>query len=315
MKILFMGTPKFALVSLERLLEAKHEICGVITQEDKVNKRGKKTEYSLVKKFAIDFNLPLFQPHNFKNESFKDNLTLLDPEVIVVIAYGKILPEYVLNYPRFGSINVHGSILPKYRGAAPIQWSVINGDSKTGVTTMYMTKELDAGDVILTSEIKINPKDTYGILYDKLAVIGAELILKTLQNIESGKVIRTIQNKSKASFAPMITQDIAHINWNSSAKEIINLTRGLNPKPGAWSLYKNQRIKIFSCQLNKIPEFENKTNIPAGQIVGVSKTSFEVINSSKEILSISEIQFPGKNKTSVKDFLNGNKIEIGEILK
>ena len=236
MKILFMGTPDFAKASLEKIYNAGYEIIGVVTNPDRPKGRGMKLFASPVKEFALEKGITVYQPTKIRNNSeFIEKIKELNPDVICVVAYGKILPKEILDIPSCGCINVHGSLLPKYRGAAPIQWAVINGDKITGVTTMYMDVGMDTGDIILKQEVEIGEDETTGELWEKLATTGGELLIKTLKEIETGTVTRTIQGDD-FSVAPMIDKQIAKIDWNEkTAQEIKNLVRGLNPIMGAYS--------------------------------------------------------------------------------
>ena len=248
MKVLFMGTPDFAVPCLESIIKSENNnVIGVVTQPDKPKGRGHKLQPTPVKAKAVEYNIPVFQPETLKNRSFEDELKQLNPDIIVVVAYGQILPEYILNFPKFGCINVHASLLPKYRGAAPIQWSVINGDTTTGVTTMYMAKSLDTGDMIQKAEIQIGDEETAGELHDRLSLIGADLIVETIKKLSEGKAIRVPQNDSLSSYAPMLNKETGHIDWNKNSSDIINLIRGTNPWPGAFTSYKSEIMKIYKA--------------------------------------------------------------------
>ena len=249
MRILFMGTPDFALESLKALYEAKYEIIGVVTNIDKPKGRGMKLVASPVKEFALEKNLKIFQPERIKNNAdFIEEIKKLEPDLICVVAYGKILPQKLLDIPKNGCVNVHGSLLPEYRGAAPIQWAVLNGDKKTGITTMFMNAGMDTGDMILKEEVKIGEDETTGELWDKLKVIGANLLVETVKKIENGSVTRTPQPK-EGTEAPMISKEMAKIDWeNSTVSQIKNLVRGLNPIMGAYSYLEGKKIKFWKVQ-------------------------------------------------------------------
>lgn len=311
MKILFMGTPDFAAESLKALIDSKnHEIVGVVSQPDKPKGRGKKVQPTDVKVVALEENLPIFQPTTLKNDSFLDELKALDPDIIVVVAYGQILPEYILSYPKYGCINVHGSLLPKYRGAAPIQRAVIDGEKYTGVTTMYMDKTLDTGDIILKSETEIGENETAGELFDRLAKMGGELLVKTLGEIENGTAPREKQDDTKATYAHMLNKDTGKIEWSKSAKEIVDLIRGTNPWPVAFTEYKGELMKVYSAKV-----CEGYKNATCGTIVSADKKGIAVVCGDDKCVLIDEIQFKGKKRMSVMSYLNGHAIDEGEVLR
>ncbi len=248
MNIVFMGTPDFSVESLKRLKE-KHNVVAVVSQPDKPKGRGKKLVNTPVKQFALDNGIEkIYQPEKIKDEDFVKVLKDLNADLFVVVAYGQLLSEQVLNIPKYGCINVHGSLLPKYRGAAPIQWAIINGEEKTGVTIQYMEKGLDSGDMILKEEIIIEKTETYKTLYDKMSIVGADALIKAIELIETGNVNAEKQNHDEATYAPMIYKEMGHINWNNSSKDIINLIRGINPIPMAYSIYKDEVFKISEAE-------------------------------------------------------------------
>lgn len=316
MKIVFMGTPDFAEASLKALYEAKHEILAVVTNPDKPSGRGMKLTASPVKQYALEKNIPIYQPQKIRgNEEFINQIKLLKPEVICVVAYGKILPQEILDIPTKGCINVHGSLLPKYRGAAPIQWSIINGDKVTGITTMYMDAGMDTGDMILKQEIAIGEDETTGEIWNKLAQIGGDLLVETLQKIEEGKAPRTKQG-ADFSIAPMLTKENAKIDFeNMNAIQIKNLVRGLNPIMGAYTYLDSKKIKIWKTQAidDKVLEqkFENKK--PGTVLISDCKMGL-YIKAKAGILKILEIQGENSKRMLVEDYLRGNKIEEGKIL-
>ena len=256
LKILFMGTPDFAQESLKSIYDAGFEIIGVVTNPDKPKGRGMKLAYSPVKEYALEKNLKIYQPIKIKNNTeFLDEIKTLAPDVICVVAYGKILPKEILEIPKLGCINVHGSLLPKYRGAAPIQWAVLNGDKTTGITTMYMNEGMDTGDMILKEEVEIGPEETTGELWQKLSKIGGEILVKTLKLIEEGKAPREKQTE-EATLAPMLNKEMALIDWeNSDANKIHNLIRGLNPIMGAYSYIDGKKIKFWKSKVLTKEEF------------------------------------------------------------
>jgi methionyl-tRNA formyltransferase len=309
MRILFMGTPDFAVPCLERLIQDGHEIVGVVTQPDKPKGRGHKLMPPPVKETALKNRIAVFQPQSLKNEGFLPELKNLQPDLIVVVAYGKILPRYVLEFPPHGCINVHASLLPKFRGAGPIQWSIIEGETITGVTTMYMGEQLDAGDMILKAETAIDDEETAGTLFDRLAVMGAELLVETLTCMESGKVPREKQDESLVTYAPMVSRETGHIDWNKDAKAIRNLIRGTNPWPLSYSVYQGQTLKIIHAT-----QGETSCGTP-GEILAADKHGIRVACGNGETLCIDEIQMQGSKRMRVADYLNGHEIAVGTILE
>ena len=327
MRILFMGTPDFALESLKALYEAKYDIIGVVTNIDKPKGRGMKLIASPVKEYALEKNLKIFQPQKVKNNvEFIEEVKKLNPDLICVVAYGKILPEELLDIPKYGCVNVHGSLLPQYRGSAPIQWAVLNGDKKTGITTMFMNAGMDTGDMILKEEVQIGEDETTGELWDKLKIIGAQLLVKTVKSIEDGTVKRTPQPE-EGTMAPMLSKDIAKINWeDQSAKEIKNLVRGLNPIMGAYSYLNDKKIKFWKVQVLTEQELLDKfkdlqeykghlKGIQAGTVLFSDDKNGLFIKANDGILQVLEIQGENSKKMSINDFLRGNKIDIGNIFE
>ncbi len=307
MNIVFMGTPDFAVETLKKLIE-KHNVIAVISQPDKPKGRGKKLVNTPVKQFAVDNGIEkIYQPEKIKDEEFVKELEKLNADLFVVVAYGQILSEQVLNIPKYGCINVHGSLLPKYRGAAPIQWSIINGEEKTGVTIMYMEKGMDTGDMILKEEIIIEPKDTYKTLHDKMSIVGAEALIKALELVENGTVNAQKQNDDEATYAPMITKEMGHINWNNTSKDIINLIRGINPMPMAYTIYKDETFKISEA------EEVTGYNGNIGEIVDVIKDGF-IVKTKDTAIIIKEMQAKGGKRMKTSDYLRGHSIEKNIIL-
>ena len=319
MRILFMGTPDFAQKSLEALYNAGHEIIGVVTNPDRPKGRGMKMIATPVKELAMEKGIEVYQPEKVRNnEDFIEKIKILNPEVICVVAYGKILPKEILDIPEKGCINVHGSLLPKYRGAAPIQWAIINGDDITGVTTMYMDVGMDTGDMILKKETKIGDDETTGELWERLAILGAEALVETLDLIENGNVKREKQGDD-FSMAPMLNKNMSKIDWNKSAIEIKNLIRGLNPIMGTYSIIENKKIKFWKAKIinfdeyykmngKKVEENENGTILLADSKKGL------FIKAKDGVIEIIEIQGENSKKMLVYDFLRGNYIEKGYIL-
>ena len=370
MRIVFMGTPDFAVESLSAIYNAGHEILGVVTNPDKPKGRGMKMIASPVKEFAVEHNLKVYQPIKIKkNEEFYNEMYNLKPDLFCVVAYGKILPNDILEIPKYGAINVHGSLLPKYRGAAPIQMAVINGDEETGVTTMFMDAGMDTGDMILSEKVKIGDDETTGELWDKLSKIGARLLVKTLEKIEKEannkeikelesklndetnkdfidekaerkveknsekKVEENIKEKLKENIkelvgarkqgdnftvAPMLTKEMAEIDWNKTGREIHNLVRGLSPKIGAYTFYNGKKIKIWKTQIIKEDELEeiikNSANSKNGEIIFADKKNGIVVKTPDGAIRILEIQAENSKRMTSKDFLNGNRLEINTVL-
>ena len=312
MKIVFMGTPDFAEKSLEAIYNSGHEILAVVTNPDRPKGRGMKMVSSPVKEFAVSKNLKMYQPEKVrKNIEFIEKIKKLQPDVICVVAYGKILPKEILDIPKLGCINVHGSLLPKYRGAAPIQWAVINGEKVTGVTTMYMDIGMDTGDMILKEEVSIGEDETTGELWDKLSEVGAKLLVKTLKQIEDGTATRIPQGED-FSMAPMLNKEMSKINWNSqSAQEIKNLVRGLNPIMGTYSYLNGKKIKFW--KVNKLP-LEN-TNAENGTVIKSDSKEGLFIKAKDGIIQVLEIQGENAKKMCIQDFLRGNEIKEGTVLK
>lgn len=312
MRIIFMGTPDFAEKSLEAIYNSKHEIIAVVTNPDRPKGRGMKMVASPVKEFALSKNLPIYQPEKIrKNEEFINTIKELKPDVICVVAYGKILPKEILEIPKLGCINVHGSLLPQYRGAAPIQWAIINGDKITGVTTMYMDVGMDSGDMILKEETEIGVDETTGELWDRLAEIGAKLLVKTLKQIEAGTAPR-IKQGEEFTIAPMLEKEMSKINWkDKSAKEIKNLVRGLNPIMGTYSFLDGKKIKIWKVEI--LPEENN--NAENGTVIKADAKEGLYIKAKEGIISVLEIQGENAKRMNIKDFLRGNQIKVGSVFE
>ncbi len=305
-----MGTPDFAEESLEKLYNSSHEIIGVVTNPDRPKGRGMKITESPVKKFAIDKNIKVYQPQSVKDDKeFIDEIRKLNPDIICVVAYGKILPKEILDIPKFGCINLHGSILPKYRGSAPIQWSILNGDKKTGVTTIYMNEKMDAGDIILKEEVEIGEYDTTGELWKKLSNIGADLLLETVNRIEKGTAPRIPQEK-EFTIAPMLSREMSKINWNEKAIKIKNLVYGLNPMIGAYTIYKGKKLKIWKVKI--LDEFS--LDKPGYIIEASDKTGLKIATQDK-VISVIEIQGENAKTMPICDFLRGSQLKVGDILE
>lgn len=310
MKIIFMGTPDFAVPCLDMLVKEGHEVCLVVTQPDKPKGRGKKMLFPPVKEKAIEYGIEVFQPVKVKEEEAVEKLRSYNADIIVVVAFGQILPESILNMPKYGCVNVHGSLLPKYRGAAPIQWSVINGDTKTGVTTMYMEKGLDTGDMLLKAEFDITSDDTYGTVHDKMCVIGADILKETLVKIENGTIVREKQDDALSNYAPMISKETGHIDWNKTSFEIINLIRGLDPVPAAWTVYNGEVLKIW-----KAVKFEcDNSTAKCGEIADITKKGF-VVKTGDSFVLVTEIQARGGKRMATDAYMRGHAVEKGIVLE
>lgn len=310
MNVVFMGTPDFATEALSKIYDAGHNVLAVVSQPDKPSGRGMKLLPTPVKEYAISKNLKVYQPEKIrKNTEFIEEIKSLKPDVIVVVAYGKILPKEILEIPKYGCINVHASLLPKYRGSAPIQWAIINGETKTGITTMYMDIGMDTGDMILKSEVDILEDDNYGTLYEKLKKAGGLLILETLDKVVDGIAPRQKQ-PDEFTLAPMIEKTLGHIDWSKSANEIRNLVRGLNPMPGAYTFLDDKTIKIWDAG---VIENDNNEIIPGTVLMADSKNGL-VVKAGKDSLKIKILQMPNNKKMLAEDYLRGNLISVGSIL-
>ena len=322
-----MGTPDFALESLKALYEAKYDIIGVVTNIDKPKGRGMKMVASPVKEYAIEKNLQVYQPIKVRNNpEFLEAVKKLNPDLICVVAYGKILPQELLDIPKYGCVNVHGSLLPEYRGAAPIQWAVLNGDKKTGVTTMFMNAGMDTGDMILKEEVEIGEDETTGELWDRLKTIGANLLIKTVKEIENETATRTKQPE-EGTMAPMLSKEMAKIDWkNKTANDIKNLVRGLNPIMGAYTFLDGKKIKFWKVQtltenelLEKFQELEeykyHLNKMQAGTVLFSDDKKGLFIKANGGILQVLEIQGENSKRMVVGDFLRGNPVEAGKIFE
>ncbi len=308
MKVVYMGTPDFAVDTLEAIVKAGHEVALVVTQPDKAKGRGKKVCYTPVKEKALEHDLPVAQPEKVREEDFVEKLRAIAPDVIVVVAFGQILPESILNIPKYGCINVHASLLPAYRGAAPIQWAVIDGLTESGVTTMYMEKGLDTGDIILQSKLSLAPDETGGSLFDKLAKEGAILLVKTLTMLGDGTATRTKQDDSKSSYAKMLTKDMGCLDFTKDAVILERLIRGLNPWPSAFTKIQDKTLKIYVAEV--VSEDVITFAAEPGTVVAVDKKSFTV-RCGKGALRILNLQLEGKKRMDTSAFLLGYKIETG----
>ncbi len=315
MRILFMGTPDFARDSLEKLYDNGYEICGVVTTPDRPAGRGMKLLASPVKEYAIQKNLKIFQPEKISNNTeFKEEIKNLNPDLVCVVSYGVILPKSFLNIPKLGCINVHPSMLPKYRGSAPIQWAVLNGDKTTGVTIMYLNEQMDAGDIINQKEVEIGSDETFGELWNRLSKIGADLLLNTVKEIEKGTAKR-ISQPEEFTLAPMLNKEMSKINWNEkTAEEIKNLVRGLNPIMGTYTYLNSKKIKIWKVQKLENKYFEEKfgykeiNKAKPGEVILANEKIGLFIKAKEGVISVLEIQAENAKKMNICDFLRGNKI-------
>jgi len=297
MKIVFFGTPDFAVPSLKILHQSKHEVTAVVTAPDKQRGRGRKVSYTAVKEFAVKNNLYVLQPDKMRDPEFISTLEKIDADLFVIVAF-RILPAEVYKIPKSGSFNLHGSILPKYRGAAPVQWAIINGDKETGVTTFFLQDKVDTGNIIATEKLEIKPEDNLGSVYYSLCNIGAELVFKTVNSIEEGNVKTTIQNEALATPAPKITKETCQINWNRPAEEIHNLVRGVSPVPGAYFQHNGKTYKVYKSSVaNQFPELK------PGEIKETKKDIFA--GTADKNLQLLEIQPEGRKRMEADAFLRG----------
>ena len=308
MRIVFMGTPDFAVPSLQSLIDAGHTVCAVFTQPDKPKGRGYALAAPPVKELALRHQIDVYQPKTLRTAEAAEQIRGLNPDVIVVTAYGKLLPKEILEIPPYGCINVHASLLPKYRGAAPIQWSVINGERVTGVTTMYMAEGLDTGDMILKTQTEIGPDETSGELHDRLSVMGADLLVKTLKAVEDGTAVRVPQTEEGTCYASMLTKELSRIDWNQPADVIHNLVRGLSPWPVANTVYKDKLLKIYRTKITDGPH-----GAP-GQAINADGALI-VCCGGDTAVELLEVQQEGKKRMSGRDFLLGHPLEENIILR
>ena len=304
MKILFMGTPDFAVPSLEALVKAGHEICGVFTQPDRPKNRGMKLAFSPVKEVALAHEIPVYQPENFREDETVEQLRRLQPDVVAVVAYGRILPQRVLDIPPKGCINIHASILPAYRGSAPYQWAVLDGCKETGVTAMYLCREMDAGDMIDVTKTPIGENETAGELLDRLAVLGADLLSTTLSRMSRGEVTATPQDSSLATYAPMLDKTMCPIDWNKTARQVHDHVRGMNPWPVATTQIQGKLFKIHATVV-----LEATTDAAPGTILGLTKTGLKMA-CGDGVVEIRMLQAEGGKRMAAPDYFRGHPLEI-----
>lgn len=307
MRVVFMGTPDFAAASLEALYDAGFDVAGVFTQPDKPRGRGMELSYSPVKELALKHGTPVFQPEKMRDGTALEAVKALEPDILAVVAYGRILPDDILAAPKYGAVNVHGSLLPKYRGSAPIQWAVLNGDEETGVSTMYLASEMDTGDVIYTEKTGIGEFETSGELFDRLMVMGARLLVRTLRDIDAGAAPRTPQDHARASYVKQLDKSLCPIDFDRSPREVIKWIYGLQPWPVATMELSGVTVRVFSARY-----CDKKTAKAPGTVVGAAKDGILVACAGGETVAITEIQAPGKKRVSVGDYLLGHKIETGD---
>lgn len=311
MKIIYMGTPDFAVAPLEAILKAGHEVTAVVTQPDRQKGRGREVQYSPVKECALSYGIPVLQPLKIKEKDAVEELRKYPADIFVVAAFGQLLSEEILNMPRLGCINIHASLLPAYRGAAPIQWCVINGEEKTGVTIMQMAKGMDTGDILLQKEVVLDEKETGGSLFDRLMETGAELIVEVLPKIEAGELTPVVQKEELATYAGKITKDMGNIDFAKSAVTIERLIRGLNPWPSAFTHYKGKILKIWEADV--VSECANAENPVPGTVIAMDKESF-TLATGKGALRIRSLQPEGKKRMSCAEFMRGYEVKVGEAL-
>lgn len=310
MRILFMGTPDFAVPSVRALLEAGHTICGAFTQPDKPKNRGMKLQSTPVKEFCLAHDIPVFQPVKLRDGSALAQIQQLAPELIVVAAYGRILPDEILNYPAHGCINVHSSLLPRYRGAAPINWAVLNGDAESGVTIMHMATELDAGDIISQAATPIDPDETVETLHDRLAELGAQLLVETVRQIGEGTAARTPQDPALVTFAPMLSRELSPMNWERPARALHDQVRGLIPWPAAVAELDGVRCKVFSTAV-----CDQCVSQAPGTVVQADKKGLKIACGGGTLLELREIQPNGKKRMAAAAFLLGHPIAEGSTVR
>lgn len=305
MRIVFMGTPDFAASSLDILLRERFDVVGVFTQPDKPKGRGMELAASPVKQIAQAAGIPVFQPEKMRDGTALREIRELRPDILVVVAYGRILPDDILAVPPLGAVNVHGSLLPKYRGAAPIQWAVLNGDEVTGVSTMYLASEMDSGDIIYTEETAIGEKETSGELFDRLKEMGAELLVRTLRDIEAGTAPRRAQDPDQASYVTMLDKSLCPIDWDRSPRAVLKWICGLQPWPVATMELEGKTYRVFDAEYS-----ENRTDKAPGSVVSTGERGIEMACAGGETLYITELQAPGKKRMRAADFLRGHALRL-----
>ena len=314
MRAVFMGTPEIAATVLKSVLASKHEVIAVVTQPDKPKGRGHEMAFPPVKEVALEAGITVLQPNRAKDEAFIAELAAMNPDIILVAAYGKLLPKAILDMPRFGCINVHASLLPKYRGASPIQWAVLNGDEKSGVTIMHMAESMDTGDIIMTEEVTLAADETAGSLHDKLAEIGGPLLITAMDALETGRAPRIRQNEEEATHVKMLDKNMGNLDFSRPAVELERWIRGLNPWPTAYTKLDGKMLKLWKAEVVPAEQLtkEVRSKEP-GCIVSVGKDSFGVLTGNG-MLCVQELQLEGKRKMTAEEFLRGFKLETGTML-
>lgn len=305
MRVVFMGTPDFAAESLRAVLDAGHEVSGVFTQPDRPKGRGMKLTPCETKQLALERGLTVYQPDSVRTEEALELMRSLAPDVLCVVAYGKILPDAMLAIPRLGAVNVHGSLLPKYRGAAPIQWSVLNGDEYAGVTTMYLAHDMDAGDIIYREATPVGEYETAGELFDRLAAMGARLLVKTLAAMEAGSAPREAQDHAEATYVGQLDKSICPIDWEAGPREIVKHICGLNPWPVATMELNGETLKVYAARYT-----DTVTGKGPGSVVSAGKAGLEIACGGGKSVMITELQAPGKKRMSAHDWLVGHPVEV-----
>lgn len=308
MRIVFMGTPDFSVPTLKKLIASRHEVIAVVTQPDKPKGRGKEVQMTPVKETALARDIPVYQPVRAREASFVEEMRRLEPDAMVVIAFGQILSKELLEVPKYGCFNIHASLLPKYRGAAPIQWAVINGDLETGITTMMMDAGMDTGDMLEKLVVPLDPKETGGSLFDKLSLLGGDLILSTLEKAEAGTLVRIPQNHDEATHVKKIEKTLGDIDWTMDAEAIERLIRGLSPWPSAYTRWNGKMLKIWEGDVEPDGEAEG---IPAGQVVEALGDRIRV-QTGRGVLNIRSLQLEGKKRMDTAAFLRGYPVATGE---
>ena len=305
MRILFMGTPEFAVGTLEALIQSRHEVVAVVTQPDRPKGRGNAVKFPPVKEAALAHGIPVLQPLKVREPEVVEQLRAFAPDLIAVAAFGQLLPKVILEMPRYGCVNVHASLLPKYRGAAPIQWAVINGEAESGVTTMMMSRGLDKGDMLKKSVVRLDPKETGDSLHDKLAALGGPLLLETIDELEQGTIVRVPQDDAQSSYAPMLTKELGRIDWSKPADELERLVRGLNSWPSAYTRFHGKTLKIWDADVVSASGGE------PGKVLQADKNGL-VIQAGEGALRIVSLQLEGKKRMEADAFLRGYPVQVHE---
>ena len=304
MRIVFMGTPDIAATCLKKLLADGCQVVGVYTQPDRPKNRGMKLAFSPVKEVALSHDLPVFQPESFRDEETVEQLRALAPDVVAVVAYGRILPQKVLDIPPKGCINIHASILPQYRGSAPYQWAVLDGQKQTGVTAMYLCREMDAGDMIDVAKTEIGPDETAGELLDRLAVLGADLLSATMEKLQAGTAVGVPQDHSRATYAPMLDKSMCPVDWNKTAQQVHDHVRGMNPWPVATAELQGKRFKIYATAV-----LQEQTQAAPGTILALTKTGLKIA-CGEGVVEIRQLQAEGGKRMAAPDYFRGHPLEL-----